>query len=314
MQTNALQKTTDKADRKTKIVKWAKWNIPSYLFLSPFFIGFFIFTLYPIISSFCYSFMEYNGVVTFGIGSFNWKELFSVSTGGLLKDVARSFGITFGYALLSIPLNMLLSFALALVLRKSLRGMRVLRLLCYLPVLIPSIVFGQIWRDMLAYPSGLIGQWMTSIGLPQNTFFDGERTQFMTLLITSQWGIGGGLIMWLAALGNIPSTLYESAKLDGASYFRILFRLTIPMCTPIIFYNLVSAVIACLQTFDTYSYVGRGINDGLYFISVRVYVTAFTEKSFGMACAIAWLLFAVIALLTALMFKYSKWVFHGEDS
>lgn len=314
MEKAVARQRAPRGERRARVGKWCRWNIPCYLFLSPFLIGFFLFTLYPIVASLCYSFMDYNGVVIFDIGLFNWEELFSTGPGGIWEGVSRSFGLTFGYALLSIPLNMVLSYTLALVLHKKLKGIRFLRLLCYLPVLIPSIVFGQIWRDMLAYPNGLINQWMTSLGLPANTFYDGEGTQFWTLLITAQWGIGGGMIMWLAALNNIPGTLYESARLDGAGYFRCLFRITLPMSTPIIFYNLISAIIACLQTFDTYSYIGRGVNDGMYFVSVRVYVTAFVEKSFGMACAVAWLLFIVIACLTALTFKTSKWVFYGEDS
>ena len=193
-------------------------------------------------------------------------------------------------------------------------AIKIVRLLCYLPVLIPGIVFGQIWMDMLGHPEGLINSWLVNLGLPKQTFFSAEATQLSTLIVVSQWGIGGGMIVWLAALENIPSTLYEAADIDGAKYYKKLFKITLPMSTPIIFYNLISAVIGCLQTFDSYAYLGRGENDATYFISIRIYVTAFegTVHQYGFACAMAWILFIIIAVLTGIMFKSSKWVFYGE--
>jgi multiple sugar transport system permease protein len=293
--------------------KELKNDIGCYLFLSPFIIGFSVFVLYPIIMSIFYSVTDFNGVYITQIGLFNYADIFDTSKFGMFKDIMKSFGLTFIYAIISIPLNMILSFSLALLIHKNIKGIKTIRLLCYLPVLIPSIAFGQLWKDMLNYPNGLINQFLNDIGLQAMTFYYAEATQLSTLITTSQWGIGGGLIIWLAALNNIPQTLYEAADLDGANYLTKLIKITLPMSSPIIFYNLICAVIACLQTFDSYSFLNRGINDATYFISIRIYVTAFVEKSYGLACSIAWLLFAVIGALTVVMFKTSKWVFYGED-
>ena len=167
---------------------------------------------------------------------------------------------------------------------------------------------------MLGYPEGLINQWLAQLGFSKHTFFSAESTQLMTLLVVSQWGIGGGMIVWLAALENVPKTLYEAAEIDGARFFTKLFRITLPMSSPIIFYNLICSLIACLQTFDSYAYLGVGENNATNFISIRIYVTAFAGDvhNYGLACAMAWILFLVIAVLTGVMFRTSKWVFYGD--
>lgn len=291
-----------------------KKEYSNWLFMSPFIIGFLVFVAYPILTSLYYSFTNYNGLKITKYGFFNYQDIFDFSKFGMGKDIWKSFKLTAIYAVISIPLNTVLSYSLALVLKKNIAGIKIVRLLCYLPVLIPGIVFGQIWMDMLGHPEGLINSWLVNLGLPKQTFFSAEVTQLSTLIVVSQWGIGGGMIVWLAALENIPSTLYEAADIDGAKYYKKLFKITLPMSTPIIFYNLISAVIGCLQTFDSYAYLGRGENDATYFISIRIYVTAFegTVHQYGFACAMAWILFIIIAVLTGIMFKSSKWVFYGE--
>ncbi len=290
------------------------------MFLMPFILGFAIFVAYPLVMSLVYSFTDFNGTFYKEAGFFQYKKIFDFSEYGYGKDTARSFGLTFLYAATSIPLNLVLSYSLALFLKKEIKGVKALRLLFYLPVLIPGIAFGQIWLDMLAYSStsagGIINQILTDLNLGKLTFYSAEKTQFVTFLITSQWGVGGGMIIWLAALKNINTEIYEASDIDGANAFVKLFRLTIPMTTPIIFYNVICAVIGCMQVFDSYAYVGRGINGAMDFISVRIYCTAFagTRNEYGFACAMAWILFLIIACLIAIMFRTSRWVFYGDES
>lgn len=306
--------------RKNKFIKWIKSEYGYYLFLTPFILGFAIFVAYPLIMSLIYSFTDFNGSFYNEFGVFQYKKIFDFSQYGYGKDIAKSFGLTFLYAVTSIPLNLVLSYSLALFLKKEIKGVKVLRLLFYLPVLIPSIAFGQIWVDMLAYSStsagGIINQMLTNLHLPKLTFYSAEKTQFITFLLTSQWGIGGGMIIWLAALKNVSTEIYEAADIDGANGFVKLFKLTVPMTTPIIFYNVICSVIGCLQVFDSYAYVGRGINGAMDFISVRIYCTAFegTKNEYGFACAMAWILFIVIGFLIAVMFKTSRWVFYGDEN
>ena len=304
-----------KCDQITKKTVWKqiKNGYSNWLFLLPVIIGLSVFTLYPVIQSFVYSLTDFNGLTVRKIGFMNYADIFDFGKYGYGREVWKSFRATFIYTLISIPVNLVLSFTLALALHKNIPGIKVLRLLFYLPVLIPGIVGGQIWIDILSYPTGLFNQWLGRLGLPVQTFFTSEKTQFSTLLVISQWGVGGSMIVWLAALSNIRPSLYEAADLDGASYLKKLFKITLPMCTPIIFYNLINLAIMCLQVFDSYAYLGRGINDGLYFISVRIYLTAFGDAhQYGLACALAWILFCIIGLLTVVMFKTSKWVYYDE--
>ena len=211
---------------------------------------------------------------------------------------------------------MTLSYILALALKNNIPGVKVIRLLFYLPVLLPGFVSGQIWTDILRYNTndmGILNQWLIKLFGSANMFYQGSAaTQMATLICTGLLGIGGGMIVWLAAFGNIPPTLYEAADIDGATYMQKLFKVTLPMSTPIIFYNLISAIIGTLQIFDTYSYIGTGANEGLYFISIRIYKTAFESFNYGLACSLSWVLFVVIGILTVIMFKSSKWVFYGE--
>lgn len=296
-----------------KFIATIKKEWPNWIFLLPFIIGFLVFIVYPLGMSIVYSLTDYNGITIKNIGFFNYADIFSFRKYGLGKQVFRSFGLTALYTVISLPINTVLSYMLALALHKPIKGIKVLRLLFYLPVLIPSIVSGQVWIDILRYPDGLINQWAENLGIGPFTFFQGESTQLATLITIGQWTLGGSMIVWLAALSNISPELYEAAQLDGAKYFRKLFSITLPLTTPIIFYNVVCLFIMNSQMFDSYAYLNRGINDGAYFISIRIYLTAFgTGHQYGLACAMAWILFVVIAALTALMFKCSKWVYYGE--
>lgn len=301
-------------NKDSKVWKKIREGYSNWLFMMPFIIGFCVFIAYPIVMSMYYSFTDFNGISIRRIGLFNYESILNFGKYGLEQQVFKSFLQTFKYTLISIPINVVLSYCLALMLHKSVPGIKLIRLLFYLPVLIPGIVFGQIWIDMLGYPKGLVNQWLNGMGLSSMTFFSSEYTQLSTLIGISQWTIGGGMIIWLAALSNVPQTLYEASELDGAGFFTRLFKITIPICTPIIFYNVIALTIMCLQVFDSYAYLGRGINDVTYFISIRIYLTAFGEAhQYGLACSMAWLLFVIIGILTAVMFKTSKWVFYGDN-
>lgn len=309
-----MQKIKTSVEKKNnKIVLWFKKNYISYIFLMPAILGFFIFTIYPVSASFFYSFTDYNGMFATKFGLFNFADIFDSSISGRWAEISKSFGITFLWSVVSVPFGMILSFSLSLFVFKEVKGIKIIRLLYYLPCIIPGIAISLLWADMFS-ENGLINTWLVSIGLHANTFFDGENTAFLTLLLTQVWLIGGGMIMWLAALNNIPNTLFESAKIDGAGYFRTLFKITIPMCTPIIFFNLVNAIIVSLQIFDSYAMVGVGPKESLKFINIYIYTIAFvgsgTQK--GFACAVAWLLFLVIAIITVFTFKTNKWVYYGD--
>lgn len=295
-----------------------KDNLVSYAFLLPVIIGIGVFAFFPIIMSVSYSFSDYNGSYAQNFGIFNYQELFDISIAGSFIPVMKSFGITFTYVIVSMAIMTVLSYALALFLKKNVKGSRIIRLLCYAPCLIPGFIGGFIWRDIFSYDAmgvgnGLFNNWLTSVGLQPFPFFEDKNTTMFSLILTNLWTVGGGMIMLLAAFGNISPELYEAAEIDGAGYFKKLFKITIPLSTPIIFYNVVTSVISGLQIFATYGAYGTGAEESLYFISIRIYRMAFENGEYGLASATSYLLFAVIAALSAVMFKLNGWVHYGDE-
>jgi multiple sugar transport system permease protein len=234
------------------------------------------------------------------------------------KDLWQAMKVTGVYTAISVPLSLVLSFSLALLLNRKIKGVGVFRVLIYLPVIIPVTAGGILWRNFTDADYGMANKFLTSLGAKPFPFFTEAKTSMPSLIFIGLWGLGGGMILWLSALKNVPETYYEAAKIDGANAFVRLFKITVPMCTPMIFYNLVMSVIGSLQTFGSvYTLTGGspGKNNALLFYLMKVYNDAFNimGATMGYAAAMSWLLFLVIAALTFIVFKTSKWVFYGED-
>lgn len=298
----------DKAHLKSKL----RAELTNWLYLIPWAIGFIVLGIYPIIMSIVYSFTDFNGVFATKIGFFNYERLFSTKADGLFWEMLISFGVTFLYGIVSVPIGLVAGFSLALFLKKNIPGIKFIRFLMYTPCLIPGIISAMLNVDMFA-SNGLINTWLVSMGFKQQTFFDSAETAFITLILTGLFGTGGSMIIWLAALNNISEELYEAASLDGAKPLSLLLRITIPMCSPMIFYNLLGSITGSLQMFGTYAALGTGPDNSLYFIAIRIYVTSFTRYEMGLGCAMSWILFVVSAIISGIVFKYSKWVYYGED-
>ena len=154
---------------------------------------------------------------------------------------------------------------------------------------------------------------MIKLGLPTFTFYDKVETVWPTIIFCLLWGFPGGMTMWLAQLQSIPQELYESARIDGASKFRQLFKITIPMSTPMIFYQLLVSMIGSLQVFGGYYALRNGVNDSeIDFFVVKIFIN-FESQKLSYACALSWVLFLIIGVLTVIVFKTSKWVYYGEE-
>ena len=289
-----------------------KRNLPGWLFTLPLTAGLLMFTFIPIIQSFYYSFFKYDGLghlIPYGFN--NYIKMFTADS-----DFCKVLGNTFIYAAVSVSSGMILSYLLAVVVNRDMKGIQVYRILYYLPVVIPAIVAGSLWIEIFAYPDGGFNAIITALGLEEYPFFSQPNTSMFTLIIMSFWGIGGGMILWLASLKNIPKALYEAASIDGAGKVYSFFVITIPMSTPMIFYNLIVSIIGALQFNGTLIFApqnGTGYDNSIYFIAVKIYKTAFEGLSMGYACALAWVLFLIIGILVALVFKTSKWVFYGDE-
>ncbi|WP_251547915.1 carbohydrate ABC transporter permease [Pumilibacter intestinalis] len=292
-----------------------------FAFILPVVLGVLIFSLYPMVVSLYYSFFKtytgttdlpfwtINGFNNFGL--FNYKRMFTIDS-----EVWQSFGITFIYAVVSVPVCLILSFLIALLLNSKVKGIGIFRVIYYLPVIIPTTINGLLWADFYDVRFGLANQLLTSVGLPAGTFFTSANTALVTFMSLNLWTLGASMILWLSALKNVPASLIESAKLDGAGAFRRLVKIIIPMCTPILFYNIITGVIGALQMFGPVMTLmgqsGAGPDNALYFFAYKIYNTAFGAWEMGYACALAWFLFLIIAALTGLAFGTNKWVYYGD--
>lgn len=295
-----------------KIKKFFKENGVGYVFMLPLVLGLAILTVYPVVQALIISFYEYDGFATANyIGFDNFVRAFTIDT-----QFWKVVGNTFLYAFLNVPFTMILSYLLALFVNKNIKGISVFRTLFYLPCVIPGIVMGVMWGDFMAYPSGAFNEIFAALGLPRFTFLSVASTSMASLFIMGLWGIGGGMILWLAALKNIPAAMYEAADIDGAGKAFVLFRITIPMSTTTIFYNLIVGVIGTLQINSTLIFApgGTGIDNSLYFFSVKIYKEAFQRSSMGYASALAWILAVVIGLITIVLFKTSGWVYAEDEN
>ena len=305
-----MQKITGKS-KKRAILDW----LTSFAFVLPVVIGILLFTLAPMISSLLYSFTRtFTTVKGMGewVGLENYKNIFTV----YWKEIGESLGITFLDTLISLPLNLVLSFALALFLAKDIRGIRVFRVIYYLPVMLPAVVSGILWSSLAnSSDTSAFNAILIQLHLPTYSFYDSGDTAMTTFILMGLFNIGGNMILWIAQIKAIPDSMYEVADLEGANGFVRLFRIIIPMCTPMIFYNLIMGIINSLQVFNgviTLNIEPEG-KEALDFIVVQIY-DFYTSTDLSMACALSWILFVIIAVISGLTFRFNKWVYYGEEA
>ena len=307
---------TAMAPRRRRIRKFLGENYTGWLFIFPLMFGIAAFTAYPMVQSLIYSFHDYDGLRLYEFCGFgNYIKMFSSK--GDLEEVFQVFGNTFLYAIISVPLNLILSYLLAVSVNQKIKGVVVFRVLYYMPVVIPGVISGVIWGNLFdPTRAGLFNTVITSLGGQTFPFFTSERTAMFSAVLMNMWTLGSGMVLWLSAFKNISPGLYEAAKIDGAGAFKRLIYITVPLSTPMIFYNLVTGVVGAMQTNATMVYAsdgGRGPGGSLYFIVVKIYNDGLAGNDYGYASAMAWVLFIIIGLLTVLMFKSSKWVYTGEN-
>lgn len=297
-----------------KIVRGIKDNWVGYLYISPLILGLLIFTLYPLGSSLVYSFFDVDLISP--MSNFGIHNYTSILTG--LDSILfwQSLKNTAVYVVISIPVSMTLSYLLALSITKNSKRNYVLRVLYYLPVLIPSVVIGILWQDILNKNYGVINTILhTYLGLPQYDFMT-RNTIMPTFIFIQLLSIGGGMIIWISQFKAIPQEMYEAASIDGANKIRSFFNITLPLSTPSIFYNLVMGIISGFQVFGSaYVLTGGtgGDGNGLYFLVMFIYNKAFEEINFGISSAASWILFLIIAILTFVSFATQKWVHYNEE-
>lgn len=309
--------------RTPKRYTWRRFkkDYGGMVYVLPTLVGILLFTLVPMLVSLYYSFHEINphdmenpiGAFTFE----NYLRMFRGSSGDW-NGLSHSLFLTFRYAIVTVAVSMVGSYALALFLNKELKGMGAFRVVYYLPCLIPAVAGTLLWANITDTNWGYINLILQQIGLPKYTFYEKVTTVFPTILLMGVFGWGGNMVMWLAQMKNIPREYYEAADIDGANKFQQLFTITIPMTTSMVFYILITSIINALQVFASYyplrANKADDIREELNFIVIKIYDTAYVNHDWAYACALSWLLFVIIGLLTALIFKTSKWVYYGDEN
>jgi multiple sugar transport system permease protein len=282
-----------------------------YLLISPWLIHLIVLDAGPMLASLYFSFTEWDMLT-----KHQWIGLRNYMT-ALNGDPLfwKSLAITFGFAIVSVPLNMIFGLILALLLNVSLPGTKLFRTIFYLPSQINGVAVMVMWAFVFNPEIGLLNSFLDIFGIQGPKWIYEPDWALPSLVFMSLWGVGGSAIIWLAGLKGIPESLLESAKLDGANGWKRFLYITLPLLTPTIFFNLVTGIIGALQKFgEAYVMTGGGPLNATRFFNYHLYDYAFQKFEMGYASALAWCLFVLILALTLLVFSSSsKWVYYGGE-
>jgi multiple sugar transport system permease protein len=276
------------------------------MFLSPWLIGFLIFTLVPVITSLYYSFCDYSLLQPPLFKGLDNYEALSVDP--VFWKVVRN---TLFYAMLALPLGMLAALGVAMLLNSKIRGVSIYRTLVFLPSLVPTVASAMLWMWLFNTKLGLINLALTTLGVKQPPAWLGDASWAMpALVLMSFWGIGNTVVIYLAGLQDVPRELYEAAEIDGATQLRKIWHVTLPCISPVIFFNLIMAIIGVLQIFSTpFIMTGGGPARSTYFFTMYLYDNAFSFLKMGYASAMAWVQLLIVLALTGIAAWTSKhWV------
>ena len=287
-------------------------NKAAYLFLLPWFLGLFVITIGPMIASAYLSFTDYNLIQDPSwIGLENFQRMLGD------RRLHNALRVTFTYVFVSVPLQLALALFIAIVLDKGMRGLSFYRSVYYLPSLLgSSVAIAILWRQIFG-GGGLVNQVLQAIGFENPPLWlANPRTALSAIILLHIWTFGAPMIIFLAGLRQIPRMYYEAAEIDGASAWARFTKITVPLLTPIIFFNLVLQLIGAFQSFGQAFIVSGGTggpSDSTMFYTLYLYQQGFGQFDMGYASALAWLLLLIIAVLTAINFFVAKyWVFYDD--
>jgi ABC-type sugar transport systems, permease components len=300
--------------------KSKKEIIAGLLFASPWIIGFIIFTLYPIILSFYYSFTEFSifKPPKF-VGFQTYKNLFTDEL------FLKSLWNTIYMAIFATPLSIIFALAIAMLLNMKIKGMSIYRTIFYIPTIVPQVACTILWVWILNARYGLLNNILKVFGLYQPNWFQDPAYTKPALIMIGLWTAGSSMVIFLAALQDVPKSLYEVAEIEGASLWATFRNVILPCISPSILYLLITGIIYNFQLFTPAWIIGEaqgGLNQGIYggpensimFYAAYLFYYAFSYLKMGHASAMAWILFLVTAVVTWLVFKTSnRWVSYGGD-
>lgn len=300
---------------KRKAVYKAKDNVAGYLLLAPWLVGFLIMWLIPMVISIYYSFTDFNMLNTPSmIGVENYVRIFTKD-----KSFWQSLKVTFIYVLLLVPLRLTFALFVAMLLNKKHRGLGIYRTFYYIPSIIGgSIAVSIVWKQIFGN-KGVVMSLLAAFGIEQKISFLGNpHTALGVIVVMGVWQFGSSMLIFLSALKQIPGALYESAMVDGATSRQTFFKITLPMLTPTIFFNLILQIINGFRVFtESYIITDGGPLDSTLSYVLYLYRRAFNFFDMGYSCALAWVLVIIVAVFTVILFKtQNNWVHYetgGDD-
>ena len=283
----------------------------AYLYILPWILGFAILQLYPFVSSFIYSFTDYTvGAKATFQGLANYKKLFTQD-----KEFWNSLKVTILFALYTVPGKLIMALAVAMFLNRDLKGINLIRTLYYIPSLFGgSVAVALLWRLMFL-DNGVINAILSALHLPVIQWLGDTRYALRTICMLEIWQFGSSMVMFLAALKQVPRSLYEAAEIDGAGKVTRFFHITLPQISPIIFFNLINQTIQALQNFTSAQVITEGGPlKSTYVLGLKLYKEGFSYFKMGYASAISWVVFAAIMIFTLAIFASSKlWVHYADE-
>ncbi|MCR5214292.1 MAG: sugar ABC transporter permease [Eubacterium sp.] len=308
---NSKVKTEDKAlpKQKTSWKKFRKRNV-GFLYILPWLIGFLVFKAYPFLSSLYYSFTDYN--LFKGVTKYTFQNYIDVFT---IPTEKNSLIITFKYAFMTVPLKLLFALFIAYILNFKLKGVKFFRTAYYIPsILGGSVAIAVLWKALFS-DDGLIRSGFGALGIDTPHFMSDPKWALFMICLLRVWQFGSAMVVFLAALKGVPEDLYEAASIDGAGKWRQFFSITVPLITPVIFYNLVTQLVQAFQEFNgPYIITKGGPLGSTTLMSLLIYNNAFTSYDMGKANAQAWVLFVILMIFTAISFWSQKyWVYYSDD-
>ena len=282
-----------------------------FMYALPYIIGVLLFQLFPFVLSFALSFTDYSAVgEPQWVGLQNYEDI-------ILYDSKfhKSYGVSIGFVLTTVPVRLAIALFVAHILNFKLRGINFFRTAFYLPsVLGGSIAVAVLWRFVFA-EQGLVNILLTKLGFSAIPWFADENYAIWTIILLNAWQFGSAMVIFLAALQNVPQSLYEAASIDGASKMQMFLKVTIPLITPVIFFHFIMQMVNASQEFNApYVITGGGPLHSTYLLSLYIYEESFKNMAMGYGSALAWILFTTVSVLTAIAFWSQKyWVFYSGD-
>lgn len=297
-------------EKKKTFKDVCKENI-GFFFILPWLIGFCIFKLYPMLSSLFYSFTDYNlfkGMSVVGTLQ-NYIDVFTT------PKIMKAMNVTFKYAFITVPLKLTFALFIAYILNFKIKGVNFFRTAYYIPsILGGSVAIAVLWKAVFR-DDGLLNTALGFIGVQGPSWLADPKYSLFVICLLRVWQFGSAMVIFLAALKGVSKDLYEAASIDGAGKWRQFFSVTVPIITPVIFYNLVTQLCQAFQEFNgPYVITQGGPRNSTTLVSLLIYNSAFKQYDMGMASAMAWVLFVILCVFTIISFLSQKyWVFYSDE-